>query len=1500
MKQSKSKTFKFSLIYTLFIMLSFIMLLFGFKTTKTGVLNINSGNVLTSAQNGATQFTTSNTKFDLTTAQTTPTITQITNSDYRVQSEYLDFYSVPTSAFSYSNNGGEIAGNELSKAFDRNYNTCFKSAQDNNVNVVDKDTNQIIATNFLNYIDISFNRTVNIDRIMYGCENGATRGYPTELNLYYSNGNGWQQICNLKSTETTNLVVFDFGSAYAVNQLRFEYVKVPTYHKFQPTAREIIFLQPESALFEDYTNLFSDYTQTQLNSKFSTFEKVVELENQLKQNINYDLTKSKLERAKLVSTNKVIYAPQREFSTNKNAQNVINQYGNIVTYCRNNLQLNAFGTNRQPSGILAYSGEQITVYVEASTGDPLPKIRFSQHIGHWSGWLGGELQLRLGKNTFTVPNFKNSNYTIDVPLGGAIYICNPYTEAEQSQNVKMYVEGGELYPVLSANTDENEFRLNLNEYAKQVKSNPSEVIDIAEIVTDHAILTVTATKASEIYSNFSPSQAVKNWNNFMDQLLEFDGITQDNTNPLFDERNLHINVNIRVVQPWSGAAAYAHTEHVGVYHSWQGSLINGSGFGWGVPHEIGHMMDNPNRTIGETTNNMFAKYNETVIEQLNARGEFITTTNTLSNDLIYNKTSYFNSNRYNFLVWWYIECWQKGYWANLENCYRGTNATLKQFLALDSNLQSKINSLGRTEKQVLFSSLVTGVDLTYYFDRWGLTIANNQETDPVFQIAHTSQNFKELMALANSNGFVDNTIQPKLWYQTSMAYHNTNSSPIYNSATQPKIKSVTKTATGYNIFIEHINNPNHLGYEIWQGDETNGYKQIGFSYSSAFTDTNSYVDGYVPSYKVVAVDNTFSSSQFSAVATTQISSTAVCKIGNVEYNSLLEAIDVAQPGDTILLLKSFSTVNLKINKNLTISIADNVENDITISKIEAGDLITVGNSVTLSLNGTSTISLVLNGNGFAQNGALLGVFGVVKAQYVAFKNNVSTGNGGAIVLQNNSKNSTFDNCTILSNKAQNGSAIYCDFANAQATFSNTTISNNFSTNNGVISFKCSLTFIKCNVKDNQSKTGTIMNYAGGILLLDNCVITRNMAEVGAGLYIDGYTTVKFTEISFNSASKQAGGIYYSTIVAVRRLVLEDDTIYSNTAPNGSDIMVLSGNFSIKNTLIGNDTQVGNINLLGGSTTIFSTSDIQAQISVKNGASLILDGRIFTNLSVCTFTLLDFSDEMTIAVSNNYQFAQADCDEIHLDSPFLRAELVDGKIVGKASELVLTLKFGDTKQTKTCKYGEVVCLNFDPLTTQYAKTFVDQFGNEFDFGSSVVVKNNLTFTARLTSKVKLDFNFGSDTISEYYIPYTLIDLPHQRANSQSKNQKLIAWGNADKTYMIGSRYPVVLDASFDAVYERLFLLTLKNKDEVVFSKYFEYGTEVDLKEVYTHKNLSYWTNNGVKIDSEKITINGDLTLDAVYTSKDYIIPIITVCFVFVFAVSITIFIVIKTRKSKRNK
>ena len=333
------------------------------------------------------------------------------NDDIKLTKNYLDFYSISSSNFTYSNNGGELSSNKLSYAFDRNFNTSFKSSIDNNVPYTDLDTNETIA-NFINYIDIDFNQNVSIDRVLYGSETGMTRGYPTTLNIYANLNDSLSLIRTFTTTETSKMVVFDLGESVTTNQIRFEYVTVAKGHKWVASAREIIFLQPENNLFSVYNNMFTDYCELSLNNNVNTLTKLSNFESELKNNINYETLKPRFERATKILNKELTYQNSREFSTNPNSLNVINQFGNVDSYCRNTLKMSSFGTNRQVIGITAKPYETVTIYIDCDDSDPLPSIRFSQNHGHWSGWLSGNYSLKKGVNYLTVPYLKNSNYTI--------------------------------------------------------------------------------------------------------------------------------------------------------------------------------------------------------------------------------------------------------------------------------------------------------------------------------------------------------------------------------------------------------------------------------------------------------------------------------------------------------------------------------------------------------------------------------------------------------------------------------------------------------------------------------------------------------------------------------------------------------------------------------------------------------------------------------------------------------------------------------------------------------------------------------------------------------------------------------------------------------------------------------------------------------------------------------------------------------------------------------
>lgn len=1218
------------------------------------------------------------------------------------------------------------------------------------------------------------------------------------------------------------------------------------------------------------SDVFLDYTQTSLVEELNSYDKICEYEKTLGQ--LDDESVEILERAKKVALGYLVFNQLNEFSTNPSSQNVIQRYGDIASFCRNDLLMSSFGTNRQVTGICAYAGQEINIFVMADDGDPLPKVRFSQQMGSWRKWLGGELQLKRGKNTFVVPNFYHTDYVTDVVLGGAIYISNPYTSTQQSENVKVYIEGGTRFPVLKADVDENLFKAELENYANKVKENPDKMIDIVEIVSDHVIVSAQATKANEIYKNYSPLLAIEKWNEYMDKLLEFGGVTQDDTNPLFDERNLHINCNIRITQPWSGGWMFAYTEHIGIRESAQTSSLYGSGFGWGVTHELGHALDNRTRVISETTNNMFSKYNETAIEQANTRGEFLKTLNALSNDLTYSSSPYFVTTKYNYLIWWYIEAWQKGFWGNLDNCYRGMYPKLNQFWD-ETNLSAKVSQLTKTELQVFYSSIVTGVDMSYYFERWGYSIGNS-ESDPIFKTSTASQAFNELIEKAVETGYIDNTKEYKLWYQNYMAYHNTNTSPVYSNSYTPSIESVAKTDGGYNIFINHLDNENHLGYEILEGNDVDGYNVIGFSYTSSWTDNTDYEIGYTPTYRVVAVDNTFNVSKMSDAKTISSIEETVCKIGEHNYTSLLDAINEANDGDIIELLKSFESCCLTINKNLTIKLASSVLTDIVIKKIESGDLFSVTAGVTLTLSGDDAYKLVLDGNGFLQSGSLINVFGVLNANNLTLKNNISDGNGGAIVFQNNSKNSLITNSQFENNKANCG-IIACEYASISLTISNSKFLNNVVTNDGIIFNKGTMTLNNVEVKNNMSKQGSIKNYAGGVMNLNSCIITSNQAEFCAGIHIDGKTVVSGGEIGNNLASS-ASGIYFSGGNSRRTLELTGVNIHDN------DILIEKCSALISDCLITDC----NVKLSGGDLYVVDDCDVSANFEIVNGANLILKNGIFLNFSNCNFTLVDFENNMQILRSENYTLTDANKDALRLTNTYCQAVLMGDKLVAHGGDVVLTHKIKGITETHNHNSGDSVTLNFLLGDKEYVSNIVDDLGNMYSWGETIVVTADMTLTFSVEDKVKINLNYGDRIEFEYCVPYSSLSLP----TSMKNGLKLHAWKDGQDVYSVEEKYIVTGTTTLTAMYEKLFNLKVLNGDEVIYDGYYNYGDEIDLSKLDIIQP-DFWTENDERIGNI-ILIDRNFVINANFVpkleNKENIIPILTIILVLIIVISLLVF------------
>lgn len=1030
----------------------------------------------------------------------TADVTCATASGNYLNEDYLSVYKVPTSMMTYESDGGEANGKPLSNAFDGNWSSFWQTGRENA-------GQGMVTPTFANAITVTFSEPVTIQSIIYASSSERLgHGYPITLNIYTANESELSLYGTCESAATNDRVVFTLKQAVTVTQLKFEFRKVNTMHNWTATAKEIQFLQPDNADVNKVLDLFDDYAQLSVKEEYRN--QLEAIRNNVSGLISYESAlKPLLDRADAIESGYLRKDTRREFSTDPNAANVITQYGNIASYARSTLKMSQFGINRQVTGVGGLTGQTITVYVEADPGDPLPAVVCTQAYNYWTGWYI-TYNLTRGKNVITFPNLINSNYSRAVTPGGPIQIVNAYEPSQQSKNVKIYIEGGYLYPVFRKGGDETSFREELTSYRD--KMNAEGLNDVVELVGDHFVHTATASRAYNDFVNrgISPQKNAEGWDNYLTAFLEFDGVSMDPSDEHYNEKNLHLNINFRRVQPWSWAGAYSYGEHIGFIQFGEDAMTSFGTPGWGVAHEIGHSMDCSPREISETTNNMWSKFELAYFSKSVSRNQNDWITKNLTPDETALDFYLFNRNREVYQIWWNIESYFHGYWGRLDNNYRYYNEAAARTAA---GVTAADGNLTQNERMVYYSSLATGIDMGYYFERCSFSFSGDNST--VFRLDNTTNAYKKLVQKAIDDGvFKDEKI--KLWYLDANQYFfDSNSEGGYTPSSSVQILSANKTSAGYVLYLPQPEDATaHLGYEIMEYRDGKWYV-IGFTYSGSYTDTTAYADGYVPQYKIRAYDRKLNCSAESTVKTfTELRQTDVCRIGTTYYNSLSEAVAAATAGDTIYLRANLFDVAMTIDKNLTILPDATVAQSVKITKTAAGPLFTVAGGVTFTIGDNDGAKIILDGNLFSQNGALIRVNGgTLRVYNTELCNNNNTDHGGAVF---NTGNSAFTNVTFKNNKTSiNG--------------------------------------------------GAIANFSGGVIALTDCTLIGNTASAfGGALTLDGKTTLTNVTITGNKAATRGGAIYMACGNNSRAVSIEGGEISDNTANFGSAIYLDNGVLTI--------------------------------------------------------------------------------------------------------------------------------------------------------------------------------------------------------------------------------------------------------------------------------------------------------------------------------------------------
>lgn len=1376
-------------------------------------------------------------------------LAHVLNSDDPFLSEqYLDIYSIPTENFvSTQTTGGEWSGQPLSYAFDRNFGTFYKAYIDNNIN------------GFLNKIDVTFDKVYKISNILYQAENYYDgRGYPKTLAVYGNEGGEFVKVGEITTTPTNAVVRFELKTPVETDKIRLEWVDVNRSHNYRATAREIIFLTQENEAGAEVLDLFEDYSQTKLKENFANKESLDRVQEQAANLPGYEAhLKELFERANLVLNDTIKFDPRREFSSNPEAENLLERRGNVVSHIRNNLKIKWLGTNRMSTGISINRGQTLTIYVECDEGDKLPTLAYSQFLGHWSSWLRSGYQLKPGKNVITAASFENDRYSNKEGLiwGGPVYLENPYTEDEQSENVKVYIEGGSVFPVFHSGGDEGRYQLELKAFIDEMNQNPNQIVDCTEFVSNRVLITVSASAAYKLYQTNSAQKNLDVWDEYFYQILTYEGLELNPGQTHYDKKNDYINCNIRLMQPHG--AAYAYTEHVGIQPDWESTAIVAGGFGWGYTHEFGHMMEIGSREIGECTNNMISKYYETAIEKAATRGNFDKTLSTLSPDNNLPESFFDDEERMNFLIWWYLESYKPGFWGELENHYRYT----------------PVSGMTATEQQVYYSSLVLGMDMSYYYERWGYRINSNSEQ--YFKRGQTSAAFNTAMTKARIEGLIDENKQLKFWYLDRLEYlkrvdgQNTS---CYTAADSVSITEIIKTGNGYFLTLssQKSSDENHLGFEIIEGVGESAHV-VGFTYSNSFVDTTVYPSSYTPQYYAVAYDRALNTSGMSEVGSIQ-NQVAVARLNQNRYNSLSEALVRAQSGDTIYLLSNVLESGIVIDKNITIAVDETVNHDIIIKRDDIGDMITINADVHLTLQGRDGARIILDGAGYAQKGTIIRMSGFAVLSHVVLQNNYNTKEGGAIVTDGNGGNrQEYLQATDVefSNNIsdENGGAVFNKNAYVNAVFTNCKFTLNRAKNYGAIATTGSFTVTSCQFLSNSASEdgGAIGNVSGGVMTITGSTISLNSAKRGGGLAIDGKTTISSCNITENYASTFGGGIFYSGSNGARELYVQDGTIItSNLAALGGAIY-LSGNAVSKGHITGDAVVKSNGEGFGlyvnsGTLYIYQNCSIGENISRSKQGIVQLTKGLFTLASQTVELGTEDLKQGSQLLNSDFVISQAETEKFTVATGVVGLGEGGKGLVASIEEFTVTIHIGEQIETfKVSNQNKFwLSVESDDITKKVVSYTAN--GQTYEFGSEIVVTSDIELVAKLVDKKVITLNVGQEQHLDYVHENTQYNLP----SGFARDVNVLYWESNGQVYLPYSSILVTDNMTFNAAVKSQFKVEYEYDNNVFETRYYSYGEYVHMPVVPNMPighEVNYWTDGEKTIESG-YRITGDLKISAV--------------------------------------
>lgn len=588
-------------------------------------------------------------------------------------------------------------------------------------------------------------------------------------------------------------------------------------------------------LIERIDNLFANGTYTKLNSNVK-LEDIEKLEKELDALggavlfVDKDVLKEELQLAKDLLT---------PGSTAKLGQVVeVVQTRDKSTANDKNFAMPGL-SDLQPAGVMALADDEIVVYVDAPEGGTLPEMVFTQFFG--DGNWEKSVQLKQGRNVIKVPKVVNYNIT----KGGPIYLR--YNGEPQDTTTVRIVHAKDMptLEVLDLTQNESTIKDQVRQYITELTGYVSKLDktnleknphNVTEIGTDKILLSLPAEEVlrgitSGIEGNLESQverlyESLMTWDANMKLHYAILGLSENAAEAR--DRYPATRINIRYMPMSNGIFMYAEGTHIGIQYRSGAGLVSDTRssqdgyFGWGINHEIGHVINDEAFVTAEVTNNIFSIFAQTI------NGGQSRLENSGVYPKIYQKVT---SKDTGFASDVFVSL---GMFWQLHLAYDDAEGVGTFYPKLHQLSRSQnIQNVDKHNYFVRIASDAAQKDLTPFFERWGIKI-----TPETYK--YTEKYQKETRAIYYLN---DEARRYRLNKGTGMNQGDTvdiKAQVVQGENTLDKEVELTLSTT--------MNQDALLGYEIYRDGEL-----IGFTEESTYRDPIS-ANNVTHTYSAVAYD----------------------------------------------------------------------------------------------------------------------------------------------------------------------------------------------------------------------------------------------------------------------------------------------------------------------------------------------------------------------------------------------------------------------------------------------------------------------------------------------------------------------------------------------------------------------------------------------------------------------------------------------------------------------